>query len=200
MVLRRVIAATLVAPALVIACGSDRLTGPEPGAALVQGTVEPIPPAPIPPAPAPPPVPSRPVFTPDVEDVIPSGVYTMTIEFDQSCGIPPSLNPMTYELTARKGFLGTTEARPRPLTGFVNNYSFMTWNLPISFNDDLDSGNCGQPDHVSEPALYACGAGFIGRSNGGLAATITGSAWIGDASTRSCASNARHRVTLTLRQ
>ena len=74
----------------------------------------------------------------------------MTIEFDQSCGIPPSLNPMTYELTARKGFLGTTEARPRPLTGFVNNYSFMTWNMGPSFNDDLDSGKCGQPDHISE--------------------------------------------------
>lgn len=168
MVLRRVIAATLVAPALVIACGSDRVTGPEPGG-LVQGTVEPT-------GPAGPPITFP--FTPDVEDVIPSGVYTMTIEFDQSCGIPLSLNPMTYEVTARKGFLGTTEARPRPLTGSVNNYSFMTWNLPLSFNDDLDSGNCSQRDHISEPALYACGSGSIGRSNGGLSATIIGSAWV----------------------
>ena len=193
MVSRCVIAAIVVAPALMIACGSDRLTGPEPGAAVVQGTG-----GPTPSGPAGPVVPFP--FTPDVEDVIPSGVYTMTIEFDRSCGIPPSLNPMTYELTARKGFLGTTEARPRPLTGSVNNYSFMTWNLPLSFNDDLDSGNCGQPDHISEPPLYACGFGFIGRSNAGLSATISGAAWVGDASTRSCGSNARHQVTLTLRQ
>jgi hypothetical protein len=188
--LRHVIAATLVAPALGIACGSDRLTGPEQGAAMVQGTVEPTPvPNPFPP-----------VFTPDIEDVIPSGLYTMRIEFDKSCRIPPSLNPMTYEVTARKGFLVTTEARPRPLNGFVNNYSFMTWNLPLSFNDDFDSGTCDQPDHISEPALYSCGDGFIGRSSGGLAATITGAAWVGDISTRSCGAEARHRVTLTLRQ
>ena len=193
MVLRCVLAATLVAPALVIACGSGQFTGPEPGTAVVQGTVSPTPPAPAP-------LPGRPVFTPDVEDVIPSGEYTMRIEFDESCRIPPSLNPMTYALSARKGFLVTTEARPQPLTGSVNNYSFMMWNLPISFNDDLDSGNCGRPDHVSEPALYACGFGFIGRSSGGLAATITGAAWLGDASTRSCGANARHQITLTLRR
>ena len=193
MVPRCVIAATLVAPALVIACGSDGLTGPEPGAVVVQGTVPPNPPGPAGPL-----IPFP--FTPDVEDVIPSGVYTMTIEFDQSCEIPPSLNPMTYELTARKGFLGTTEARPRPLTGFVNTYSFMTWNMGPSFNDDLDSGKCGQPDHISEPPLYACGTGFIARSTGGLSATLTGSAWVGDGSSKRCSSNARHQVTLTLRQ
>ena len=179
MALRQVIAATLVAPALVIACGSDRLTGPEPGAALAQTTVEPPPP---PPAPNPPlPNPFPPVFNPDVEAVIPSGVYTMTIEFDPSCRIPPSLNPMTYELTAKKGFLGTTEARPRPLTGSINGYSFMKWNLPISFEDDLDSGNCGQADHIADPPLHACGAGFISRTDSGLVATIMGSAWVGDA-------------------
>ena len=192
MVPRFVIAATLVAPALAIACGSGLLTGPEPAAAVVQGT------GPTPTGPAGPGSPFP--FTPDVEDVIPSGVYTMTIEFDQSCGIPPALNPMTYELTARKGFLGTTEARPRPLTGSVNNYSFMTWNLPASFNDDLDSGNCGQPDHISEFPLYACGYGSIARSNGGrLSATISGAAWVGDASTKRCGANAHHQVTLTLR-
>ena len=153
---------------------------------------------PAPPAPARPQLPFP--FTPDVEDVIPSGVYTMTIEFDPSCRIPPSLNPMTYELTAAKGFLVTREARPRPLTGSVNNYSFMMWNLPLSFNDDLDSGICYQPDHLSEPPLYACGFGTIGRIDGELAVTITGAAWVGDASTKSCGANARHRVTLTLRQ
>lgn len=187
MVLRCVIAATLVAPALGIACGSDRLTGPE--YAMVQATVEPTPV----------PNPLAPVFTRDIEDVIPSGVYTMTIEFDRSCGIPPSLNPMTYELTSKKGFLATTEARPRPLTGFVNNYSFITWNLPLSFNDDFDAGNCAQADHVSEPPLYACGSGTIGRIDGGLAVTIAGAAWVGDASTRSCGANSHHRVTLTLK-
>jgi hypothetical protein len=82
----------------------------------------------------------------------------------------------------------------------VNNYSFMTWNLPLSFSDDLDSGNCDQSDHISEPPLYSCGSGFIVRVDGGLAATITGSAWVGDASTRSCGSNARHPITLKLRQ
>jgi hypothetical protein len=95
MILRRAIVATLVAPIFVVACGSDGLTGPDPGAAVVQGSVEPTPPAPILPVPWPP------VYTPDIEDVIPSGVYTMTIGFDQSCRIPPSLNPMTYELTSR---------------------------------------------------------------------------------------------------
>ena len=193
MVLRPAVVATLVVPVFAGACGSDRLTGPEPGAAVVQGAVEPSPPAPILPVPFPP------VYTPDIEDVIPSGVYTMTIEFDQSCRIPSSLNPMTYELTSRKLSQRTTEARPLPLAMTVNNYSFMTWNLPFSFSDDLDSGNCDQPDRISEPPLYSCGSGFISRVNGGLAATIRGSAWVGDVSTRSCGSNAVHRITLKLR-
>ena len=184
----RVIVATLVAPILVIACRSDRLTGPDPGNAVTQGTV------------APPTPPFPPVFTPDVEDVIPSGLYTMKIEFDKSCGLPSSLNPMTYQLEARKGFLVTTEARPRPLNGYVNNYSFITWNLPASFSDDLDGGLCALPDHISDPALSACGCGFVVRFNGGLAATLTGSAWVGDISGRTCGSTAHHLVTLTLRQ
>ena len=96
MVSRCVIAAILVAPALMIACGSDRLTGPEPGAAVVQGTG-----GPTPSGPAGPVVPFP--FTPDVEDVIPSGVYTMTIEFDRSCGKSSDVHAAT--VTAKAAYL-----------------------------------------------------------------------------------------------
>ena len=97
----RVIVATLVAPILVIACGSDRLTGPDPGNAVTQGTV------------APPTPPFPPVFTPDVEDVIPSGLYTMKIEFDKSCGgSTGGLQPPSQDLRGWVTSRGGLAARP----------------------------------------------------------------------------------------
>jgi hypothetical protein len=162
--------------------------------------------APVAPGPAAEPSATRippPVFPPTrrpIEEVIVEGEYTMTIELEQACALPTSLNPMTYELNVQFGSLPfavmwTSEQRPRSIQGSLNGYSFLKWNTTLQAEDDLDFGRCAVADHVADPPLSICGAGFFYRTSTGYAADITGGAYIGD---RSCGT--RHHVILTPRK